>query len=162
MTGKTYKNILLFSLFGLTMWFFGNLYEAIVIAPNMLNQSLLKTDLWQKFFTMTNPAFFYIPISPIAILTTILLFFKTPNDKTKQKNHLKRATIFGLCAFILGVYIITQINFKLFFGDINELSDNAHRLSVLWNLLNGVRVLFLTFTVYHLFKTYILTEKELK
>ncbi len=157
-----YKNILLFSLFGLTMWFFGNLYEAIVIAPNLLNESLLKADLWQRFITMTNPVFFYIPISPIAMLTTILLFFKTSNDKTKQKYHLRRATIFGLCAFILGFYIIIQINFKLFFGNINELSGNAHHLSVLWNLLNGVRVLFLTFAVYHLFKTYILTEKEVE
>lgn len=157
---KTYRAILLSSLFGMAMWLFGNLYEAIVLAPNLLKESVGKADLWKKLFTATNPIFFYIPISPLAMLATVFLYFKTPDTRQGLKKHLKHATIFGLVALIFSVIIITQINLKLFFGDTNTLAGNVHTLAVLWNLLNAIRVILLSFAVFHIFRACILIEKR--
>lgn len=158
MTAKNFNRILLFSLFGITMWFFGNLYEAIVIVPNMLTNSILKAKLWQDFFETTNPAYFYIPFSPIAVLTTLFLYIKTPKKNTTLKRKLKLSTIFGLIALGLGIVIITQINLKLFFGEVEKISASAHYLAVLWNILNVIRVLLLLVVVSNLFKAYILIQ----
>jgi hypothetical protein len=65
MRKKRYAHLLLFSLAGANLWFFGNLYEGIVIAPNFLVDSIKKVEHWQAFFTITNPIFFYIPLVPI-------------------------------------------------------------------------------------------------
>jgi hypothetical protein len=161
MTAKNFNRILLFSLFGMTMWFFGNLYEAIVIVPNMLTNSILKAKLWQDFFVITNPVFYYIPISPSAVLTTVFLYFKTSQRNSTLKRRLKFATIFGLIASALGIIIITRINLKLFFGDVEKISETAHYLSVWWNILNAVRVLLLLVTIINLFKAYVLTQRNI-
>jgi hypothetical protein len=158
MTKKTYANLLLFALLGITLWFFGNLYEGIVITPNLLIDPIGKMYNWQKFFTVTNPIFFYIPLVPIAVLTTIVLYFKTPKEKIVLKRHLKYAAIFLIFALGVGIFIITQINFRLFFGNIEKISGEIYKLAVLWNLLNIVRVILLAFTIYHVFKAYIFIQ----
>jgi hypothetical protein len=155
MTNKLTANLLLFALFGIALWFFGNLYEGIVIAPNMLLDSIQKVKDWQDFFVITNPAIFYVPITPIAVLIIIILYAKSKGDITILKKHLKRATIFGLLALVLGIFIITQINFKLFFGDIQKYSKDLYKLALFWNILNMVRVALLTVTLFHTFKAYI-------
>jgi hypothetical protein len=154
MTNKVSENLLLFALFGIALWFFGNLYEAIVIAPNMLDDSIRKIQDWKDFFVTTNPIFFYIPIAPIAAFIIAFLYFKKSMDNAVLKRHLKIATIFGLLAFGLGIYIITQINIKFFFGDIQKYSADAHKMSVLWNILNIIRVILLAPTLSHTFKAY--------
>jgi hypothetical protein len=160
MTSKPSSKLLLFSLFGIALWFFGNLYEGIVIAPNLLEDSIRKVRDWQDFFALTNPIFFYIPIAPIAVLTMVLSYFKTSDDSIVLKRHLKLATVFGLLAFALGIFIITQINLKLFFGDLDKYSSEVHKLAVLWNILNVIRVALLAVALYHLFKAYIFMQSE--
>jgi hypothetical protein len=160
MTNKLAGNLLLFALFGIALWFFGNLYEGVVIAPNMLIDSIQKIKHWQAFFTITNPIFFYIPISPVAVLMIVLVYFKTAADKTMLKKHLKRATISVLLAFVLGIVIITQINLKLFFGDVEKYSTDIYKMALLWNILNLFRLGFLTITLFHLFKAYIWMQKN--
>ena len=100
MTKKKYSNLLLFSLFGLCLWFFGNLYEGIVLTPNLLTDSAMKMYNWQQFFTVTNPIFFYIPLVPMAILTTVFIYLKTSKKKTIVKRHLAYGIIF--LTFALG------------------------------------------------------------
>lgn len=160
MPPKPTKNLLQFALFGIALWFFGNLYEGVVIAPNMLKDSAQKMKDWQDFFTITNPVFFYIPIAPIAVVLIVILHFRTSKDEPVLKKHLKRATIFGLSAFGLGIFIITQINFKLFFGEIEKYAADAYRLSVLWNTLNAVRVVLVAITLFHMFKAYMHTQQK--
>ena len=154
MINKRSNNLLLFSLFGIALWFFGNLYEAVVIAPNLLKDSIRKTQDWQDFFTVTNPVFFYIPVAPIAILIIVFLYFKTAADRSALKKHLKHATIAGLLALILGVFIIVRINIPLFFGDIERYAGDVYAMSVLWNILNLVRVALLGITLFHVFNVY--------
>jgi hypothetical protein len=160
MTSKLSNKLLAFSLFGIALWFFGNLYEGVVIAPNMLKNSVQKMQDWQSFFSITNPVFFYIPITPVAVFIIVFLFLRTPKENAALKSHLKRATIFGLLALVLGVFIITQINFKLFFGDIKKYSAAAYSLSVLWNSCNAIRVALLAITLLHTFKAYTATQQK--
>jgi hypothetical protein len=157
---KPSNKLLLFSLFGIALWFFGNLYEAVVIAPNMLKDSARKVQDWQDFFAVTNPVFFYIPIAPIAVVIMIVLFLKTGSEQPILKGHLKLATLFGVPAFALGMYMITQINLKLFFGEADKYAAEAHKLSVLWNILNAVRIALLSVTLYQMFRAYIETQRE--
>src|SRR4051812_6946659 len=106
MTSKLFSSLLLFSLIGITMWFFGNLYEAIVIGPNMLGEeSLQKIHHFQNFFVTTNPIFFYIPLSPLATVALVFIYFKTPKTKIELKRCLKSANIFLTISVALSVYI---------------------------------------------------------
>jgi hypothetical protein len=157
---KPSNKLLLFSLFGIALWFFGNLYEAVVIAPNMLKDSARKVQDWQAFFSATNPVFFYIPIAPMAVVVMIVLYFKTSKVQSILKRHLRLATLFGVPAFALGVLMITQINLKLFFGEAGKYAAEAHRLAVLWNMLNVVRIALLSVTLYQMFRAYIETQRE--
>jgi hypothetical protein len=161
MRNKIADNLLLFALFGIALWFFGNLYEGIVIAPNMLNDSIHKAHDWQDFFVITNPIIFYVPVAPAATFIIIFLYFKTRTDNVILKRHLKRATIFGALAFALGILIITQINLKLFFGDIEKYSEeDIYKMSLRWNYLNVIRVGLLIPTLIHIFKAYVLTHNN--
>jgi hypothetical protein len=160
MTNKISNDLLLFALFGISLWFFGNLYEGIVIAPNMLKDSIHKVQDWQNFFVITNPVIFYVPVAPMAIFIIIFLYFRTNGDKTILKRHLKCATISGLLALALGILIVTQINLKLFFGDVQKYSKDIYKMSVLWNVLNIIRLAFLIPTLLYTFKAYILTQQR--
>jgi hypothetical protein len=155
-TNKLANQLLLFALFGIALWFFGNLYEGIVIAPNMLSDSIRKAHDWQDFFVVTNPVMFYIPVAPIATFIIISLYFKTSRENVILKRHFKRATLFGVLAFALGIFIVTQINLKLFFGDIEKYSAaDVYKMSLRWNVLNIVRVGLLIPTLIHTFKAYV-------
>jgi hypothetical protein len=153
--------LLLFSLFGLALWFFGNLYEGIVIAPNLLADPIKKLAYWQGFFTLTNPLYFYIPIAPLASLATFVSYFCTPQEKAAVKRHLRSASLFVFLGLILGVFIVIRINLRLFFGDISQLSGNTiYRLSLLWNILNILRLMLLSGGIYHVFNACLLTQQK--
>ena len=159
MTNKLFTNLLLFSLIGTAMWFFGNLYEAIVMGPNMLNDTMTRMEHWQHFFVLTNPIFFYVPVTQLATVVLIILFFNTASQKVELKRFLKLASIFQIAAIILSVYIITQINLKLFLGDLSKYADQVSSLATLWNILNILRVLLVGLGLTFTFKAYLQTQK---
>ena len=111
MKDKTINGLLVFSIFFLALWFFGNLYEELVIAPNQVINSYEKLQHWQHFFTETNPMYFYVPFTQVAIIIICILYFKITD--IHQKKLLKKAIIFGIFGIILTVVIVTQINLKL-------------------------------------------------
>jgi hypothetical protein len=160
MTEKTRARFLLFALSGLALWFFGNLYEGIVIAPNLLAGPVDKLRHWQTFFTATNPVYFYIPIAPLAALTIFILYFKTAKENIALKRHLGYAALFLIIALGLSIFIITQINLQLFFGVIPRVPGKAYQLSVLWNILNGVRIIFLAGALYQAFQAYLFIQRK--
>ena len=154
------SSLLLFSLFGIAMWFFGNLYEGIVIAPNLLTDPVGKVHDWQKFFTLTNPIFYYLPMAPLVALTTFIVYFKTAKGTAALKRRLGYAAVFLIFALGAGIFTIAKINLRLFFGNIEGFSaERVYTLSVLWNLLNMARIILLALTIYHLFNAYILKLK---
>src|SRR6266700_5893497 len=150
MANKTEINLLLFALFGFGMWFFGNLYEGIVITPNLLKHSIEKLYHWQQFFTVTNPVLFYIPLVPFSIAILVILYFKKSKEGFQTKKYLKQSIIFLIPPLLVGIYVVTQINLILFFGDLDQISARVYKLSLLWNILNVVRVIFLALVTYNL------------
>ena len=143
------------------MWFFGNLYEAIVIGPNMLIDSVHRLQAWQEFFVLTNPIFFYVPVTQLATIVLVVLFIKTPDGRAEIKRFLKWASILQVVSIILSIYIITQINLKLFFGDLSKISSEVFQMALMWNVLNIVRVFLVGVALCFIFKAYIRTQKEL-
>jgi hypothetical protein len=158
MSAKLFHNLLLFCLFGIAMWFFGNLYEAIVIAPNMLQNAIQRLHAWQDFFVCTNPVFFYVPIPQLATVTLVVLYFKAPRQNVYIKKQLKLALIFQIAALMLSVYIIAQLNLKLFFGDLEKYADEIPSKAILWNILNAMRVVLVGAALSFVFKAYTQTR----
>ncbi len=108
MQGKTYNALLTFSLFFLAHWFFGNLYEEIVLAPNQLTNSYQALKNWQGYFTITNQIYYYVPFTQIAVVIVCFLYVNSSN-KT-EKLLLKKASIFGLLSILITALIVTQLN----------------------------------------------------
>jgi len=153
---KTLNKLLIFSLFFMALWFFGDLYEEFVLTPNQLTDSYEKLRHWQRFFTVTNPMFFYVPFTQFAVIIICILYFKVSD--IKQKQLLKKAGVFGVLAMITTVVIVTQINLKTFFGDLDKYKDQLFFLSVVWLIGNAIRLYFVGSSLYYIFKTYILLQ----
>jgi hypothetical protein len=128
-----------FTVFGIAMWFFGNLYEAVVIGPNIAGDTKEQLRAFQQFTVVTNPVYYYIPLTQIAAVTLIVWFVRTP-WRAPEKRSLFIASAAEIAAVALSSYIIVKLNMTLFFGSLGETPDELHRLALQWNLLNLVRV----------------------
>lgn len=131
--------LMYFTVFGIAMWFFGNLYEAVVIGPNIAGDTKEQLRAFQQFTEVTNPVYYYIPLTQIAAVTLIVWFVRTP-WRAPEKRSLFIAALAEITAVALSIYIITKLNMTLFFGSLGETPDELHRLALQWNLLNLVRV----------------------
>lgn len=151
-----FNRLLFFSLFFLTHWFFGNLYEEIVLAPNQLTNSYEALKNWQGYFTISNQIYYYVPFTQIAVFLVCYLYFKT-EDKT-EKALLKKASVFGLLSIALTAIIVTQLNVKLFFGDLDKYKEQIFTLSLIWLIGNAIRLYLVGSSLYYIFKTYILRQ----
>lgn len=131
--------LMYFTVFGIAMWFFGNLYEAVVIGPNIAGDTKEQLRAFQQFTEVTNPVYYYIPLTQIAAVTLIVWFVRTP-WRAPEKRSLFIASLAEIAAVALSIYIIVELNMTLFFGSLGETPEELHRLALQWNLLNLVRV----------------------
>lgn len=131
--------LMYFTVFGIAMWFFGNLYEAVVIGPNIAGDTKEQLRAFQQFTVVTNPVYYYIPLTQIAAVTLIAWFVRTPWG-APEKRSLFIASLAEIAAVALSIYIIVKLNMTLFFGSLGETPDELHRLALQWNLLNLIRV----------------------
>lgn len=131
--------LMYFTVFGIAMWFFGNLYEAVVIGPNIAGDTKEQLRTFQQFTVVTNPVYYYIPLTQIAAVTLIVWFVRTP-WRAPEKRSLFIASLAEIAAVALSIYIIVKLNMTLFFGSLGETPDELHRLALQWNLLNLIRV----------------------
>jgi hypothetical protein len=128
-----------FTVFGIAMWFFGNLYEAIVIGPNIAGDTKEQLKAFQQFTEVTNPVYYYIPLTQIAAISLIVWFVRTPRG-APEKLSLFLACLAEIAAVVLSVYVIVELNTTLFFGALGETPGELHQLALQWNMLNLVRV----------------------
>lgn len=156
MQSKTFDRLLLFSLIFLAHWFFGNLYEEIVLAPNQLTNSYGALKSWQGYFTITNQIYYYVPFTQLAVLAVCYLYFRSTDQHVKSL--LRKASIFGILAVAITVVIVTQLNVKLFFGDLNQYKKEIFTLSVIWLMGNAIRLYLVGGSLYFVFKAYILRQ----
>ncbi len=148
----------LLALIGLAQWFFGNLYEQIVLAPNNLVDSYAQMKRWQGYFIVTNPIYYYVPLTQLAVGAVWYLWFTQKHPEIKKR--LFRASLGGALALALTAVIVTQLNLKVFFGDLDPIKDQLYRLSLTWMIANGCRLVLVGATLTYTFKSYLLVHGE--
>ncbi|MBW4691191.1 MAG: hypothetical protein KME27_05425 [Lyngbya sp. HA4199-MV5] len=152
MKHKSTEIVLALALLFHLQWFFGNLYEEI-LTPNNVVASIEQINAYNRYFAITKPYYYYIPFTQIGFLLVLFLAFKT-DLPSKIKSLVRRAAITSGAAIALTVYIVTQYNLKLFFGNVDRVGERIHLLYLEWAILNGFRVLLLGITIFFLYRTY--------
>ncbi|HTB30393.1 MAG TPA: hypothetical protein VK808_00090 [Bacteroidia bacterium] len=160
MKTKLFNNLLLFSLFGVALGFFGILYEGLVYGPKFLDTSMDRMLFWKSFTSIISPLAYYTPWVGLGTLILVALFFKTPKLKPLLKNRLKWASIFQVLSLAITLFILTQINFKQSFSDIAKYADVIPGKVILFNILSVLRIVLVAIALISLFKAYIQTQKE--
>jgi Domain of unknown function (DUF1772) len=131
--------LLVLALLGVAQWFFGNLYEAVVTAPNW-RVGFEYEAITGRSQNADRPIRYYVPTTWIAIVllwaAAILGWRAIPDAKA----WLAAASASSVAAVALSVYIITQLNLRLFVnGPVREI-DSVRPLMERWQTLNWVRV----------------------
>jgi len=161
MKGKLFNNLLLFSLFGITLGFFGVLYEGVVYGPKMMDFSMERMLFWKNFTSVISPLVYYMPWDPLATVILVILYFMAPKENALQKKRLQWASIFQVISLLLTFYILTQINFKHSFGNLDQYADAIPGKVLLFNILGFVRIIFAAIAVITVFRTYVQTQIDL-
>jgi hypothetical protein len=160
MKGKLFSNLLLFSLFGIALGFFGILYEGVVYGPKFLDVSMERMLFWRNFTSIISPVIYYVPWVYLATIALVVLYFKTPKEKGELKKRLKLASIFQIASLVLTIYILTQINFKMSYGNLEKYADAIPGKAILFNILSVFRITFCAIGLCYIFKAYIQTQKD--
>jgi hypothetical protein len=131
--------LLALALLGIAQWFFGNLYEAVVTAPN-----------WRVGFeyeAMTGRSqhadraiWYYAPSTWVSIILLWAAASLGSRPVPGARAWLAMASVFSLAAVVLSIYIITRLNSRLFLNGPAQEIDSVRPLVERWQLLNGVRV----------------------
>lgn len=158
MTKNKFNTLLSFSLFFMAYWFFGNLYEQIVLVPNQLVDSYETMKAYHQYFKVSNPIYYFIPFTQVAVVIIFILYWKAADEK--QKHLLKKASIFGLLSLIITAVIVTQINLDLFSEDVDGMRDRLYQLSVFWLIGNFIRIYFVGSSLYYLLRAYVLVARK--
>ena len=96
MKKKLYNNLLLFSLFGIALYFFGILYEGVVYGPKLLDVSREHMLFWKDFMSVKSPIVYYVPLVYLATIVLVVLYFRKPIEQGVIKKRLKLATVFQI------------------------------------------------------------------
>jgi hypothetical protein len=161
MSKKLFNNLLVFSLFGIALGLFGVLYEGVVYGPKFLDVSMERMQFWKAFTSVITPIPYYIPIYPIATIVLAVLSFRIPKEKAGLRKRLIAASLFQIASLALTIYILTQINFRRSFGDLQKYASEIPGKAVLFNILSIIRIGLGAIAVVVVFKACIQTQKEL-
>jgi hypothetical protein len=120
-------------------WFFGNLYEAIVLAPGWTSMAGKPLHLGGGILTAGSPVRYYIPVTPLTVLVTVsagIAGWRTP-----QGPHLPLALGIGLSLISAAVtgYIVARVNMRLFFAA-DTTAEQKVVLARRWTRLNYTRL----------------------
>jgi hypothetical protein len=160
MNNKLFNNLLLFSVFGIALGFFGMLYEGVVSIPKMLDVSMGRMLFWQGYYAVINPVIYYIPLTPLATVNLVVLYFLAPKEKALLRKRLGLAGILQIIVLAITFYIVTQINLKLCFSNIEKYADVISGKVLLVNILSVVRLILDAVALTFVFKGYVQTQKD--
>lgn len=136
------------------LWFFGNLYEEVLI-PNSIVASIAQINAYNQFFSVTEPYYYYVPLSQLGTLIAIFLAFAGDQPNPAFKRLVRWGAGASTLALLLTVYIVTQYNLKMFFGPVDHFGEPLlHQLYLEWGLLNALRILLTGTAGVFLFRAY--------
>ncbi|WP_259065602.1 hypothetical protein HDF24_02285 [Mucilaginibacter sp. X4EP1] len=159
MKSKLFNNLLLYSLFGVSLGFFGVLYEGVVIGPKMLDHSANRLLFWKDFYAIISPIVYYIPVVPSATLLLLVLYFNTSREKIELKKELKLASILQVSSLLMTLYIVTQINLKSAFSSPDQHATEIPFKVILFNILSVIRIVLTAMGLRSIFRAYIQNER---
>jgi hypothetical protein len=139
--------LLSIALIGIAQWFFGNLYEAVVTAPNWRVAFTYELLTGQSQFDAGSPVRYYVPVTQLAIVLLWVASALTWRAVPISRRWLGIASIAGALALVLTIYIVTQLNLRLFFGGTALDVAQATPLMQQWQALNYLRVLLVGTTL---------------
>ncbi|GAB3220792.1 hypothetical protein [Spirosoma arcticum] len=107
-------------------WFFGNLYEKVVLTPNILFGSIPDgIRLWNQLNWLTNPIYYFQPLNTVLLVLVWLVSQYSARMGRVHQLADRRVAIGVTVAWVLTVLIVTQVNLKLYF-----LQPSANRLTI--------------------------------
>jgi hypothetical protein len=127
------------ALLGHAHWFFGNLYEATVLAPGWASMAGRPLRLGEGFLAPGSPVRYYIPATPLTALVTVAA--GVAGWRTPQVSHLLLVLSVVLCLAGAAVtaFIVTRVNVRLFLAP-DVPPDRKAALARRWVRLNYVRL----------------------
>ena len=120
-------------------WFFGNLYEGLVLAPGWTSVAGGPLEVAGGVLARGSPVRYYIPLTPLTVLVTAaaaLVGWRTRS--TARRTLLIAVTLTAISGVVTG-HLISQINLDLFF-DAATTPDSREALADRWTLWNYVRL----------------------
>jgi hypothetical protein len=152
---KKLNAFLILAVFGVGLTFFGNLYEYVVFIPNLIGLGGINGLIaFRHFFVFANPVYFYIPLGVIGFISTFISYARMRDRTTKLNKWLKIATVNGIGALLITVIIVTEFNFKLFFGAPPGNDSNIEITLLLYYIVAFIRLVFDGLTLYAAFRAY--------
>ncbi|RIV21587.1 hypothetical protein DYU11_19500 [Fibrisoma montanum] len=121
-----------FTLFGLAHWFFGNLYETVAFTPNTLADPATALTHWNAFTKVTNPVWYFVPMSPLTFLAALGAYWTGRGQSNSLRRSLLATLLFTSAGVLLTVYIVTQINLKVFFSGADLLATREQVNQLVW------------------------------
>ncbi|GAA3929122.1 anthrone oxygenase family protein [Actinoplanes auranticolor] len=120
-------------------WFFGNLYEATVLAPGWASMAGRPLQLGGGFLAPGSPVRYYIPATPLTALVTVAA--GVAGRQVPEVSHLPLALSVVLClvSAAVTVFIVTRVNVRLFLAP-DVPPDRQAVLARRWVRLNHVRL----------------------
>lgn len=140
LSNRATLRLLNFTIFGLAMWFFGNLYEEVILMPNWLVAPLPVLKTYQQYYSVVIQYHYYVPVTQLAVVALITLYFTDNPARHSSRRQLGRGSLWGLIGITLTAYVVLTINLKLFIGDLQLSETAAHQMGLTWMVLNGLRL----------------------
>ena len=150
------------TIIGFAHWFFGNLYETVVLTPNLLGLGPHSLELWQAFFKYSDPIYNFIPLNPITLFVTLTAVVLAWPGVAQRRWWLGWLAFFALCTGLLTLYIVTQINLKVYFGPLSSDSEWLRSIQQLSAFLSVLRVLAEAGALYSAIRAFSLTPRPVR
>ncbi len=129
-----------FALFGLALWFFGNLYEEVILMPNWLVAPLDVLTAYNRYYTVVIQYHYYVPITQLSVLILVVLCFTNNPARQLARTELRWAAIWGTLGIALTAWIVLSLNLDLFIGELKLSEAEAHTKGLIWMIGNAVRL----------------------
>lgn len=159
MTPRRQRTLTLVALTGLAWWLFGNLYEAVVFAPNWVSDSPAQFTRLHEFFSTTGPTLYFVPVTQIALVLVWLLWWR--NRDGEQARDYRRAAVTAVALAALTGYIVVAVLPHMFGADALAQPDDLRAAAWQWNVLNVFRMLLTAATAWFLFGAFRKLDREI-
>ncbi|MBW0101141.1 hypothetical protein [Pseudonocardia sp. KRD291] len=135
---RTLRPALVVSLVGFAWWFFGNLYEAVVISPNWVTDSPAQLTRLHEFFVVTGPTLYFIPANPVAVV--VFWAALVIGRRVLPRRLAAAALVASVLLVALTAVIVAVLVRGLFGADYLDHADRLVDYARWWNVANAVRM----------------------